>query len=166
MSSFVTYSVTLTDGQKKKLNTAVKTMTPISLKFVHKNLTGKDPLPFTKTQYERINKAIDKGTGYVVKFSANQLKHVVSGGFLPFLIPAIAALATGALSGAASFGINKALQKATGSGMYRGNGVSEGFTSDNIQNANIVGKGKKKAAQGLFNYGQSPVRTGRGMVPL
>lgn len=155
MPEYTTYSVNLSEGQKKKLAKAAKTMSSISLKLTHSNLQGDHPFPLTNTQINGIHKAYQNGKGYTLNLSATQMKQVVSGGFLPFLVPILASLATGALSGAASFGVNKLLQKTTGSG----------FDEQHMQNANIVGKGnpKKKVARGLYSYGQVQ---GRGMIPL
>ena len=50
-----------------------------------------------------------------MKFSKAAISNMEkNGGIFPFIIPALAALATGALSGAAGFGVKKVLDKVTG----------------------------------------------------
>ncbi len=130
-SAYKTHGVKLTDGQKTKLHRAVKSGTPVSLKLSHASLQGPDSLPLTDTQIKHINKSYKDGSGYILNLSLPQLKHIVSGGFLPILLGALGALATGALSGAASYGATKLLKHVTG----------EGFGESYIQNASVVGKG-------------------------
>jgi len=79
-------------------------------------LRGNDIIDITKTQYSRINKAIENGKGLEIKMSPAQVKAnlKIKGGFLSALLslatrflPTIAntilpGLAVGALSGAAS----------------------------------------------------------------
>lgn len=190
MSNYKSHSVHLTENQKTKLHRAVKKGSPVSLKLSHQHLHGSHPLPLTDTQIKHINKASMDGVGYVLNLSTPQVKHIVTGGFIPLLLGALGALATGALSGAASYGANKLLTRVAG------NGFGESY----IQNASAVGKGalvpsyshkpinyhqpipsttyKKKVPKskamgqglgfqgsGIFQYGQPPTR-GSGMVPL
>ena len=53
--------------------------------------------------------------GVQLNFSKAAVIHMEKrGGFLPFLLPALAALGTGALSGVTSWGVPKLLNKITG----------------------------------------------------
>lgn len=141
-------------------------------------------------QIKHINKAYNDGTGYVLNLSTPQVKHIVSGGFLPALGLALLGGVASALGG---FATNKIIDKFSG----------RGFGESYIQNASAIGKGvliqpmpkinykkpiSKSAIQaqkkggmyqsnpsygmglgfqgsGLFQYGQ-PTTRGAGMVPL
>lgn len=167
MSKYISHSVGLTENQKTKLRRAVKQGSTCSFKLSHAHLSGSHPLPLTQTQINHLHKARADGVGYVLNLSVAQVKHIHEGGFLPLILGALGALATGALSGAAGYAANRVLTK-----VVDGHGFGESY----IQNASAVGKGNKKkqqhgmgmgfsTGQGLFQYGQPPAR-GRGMVPL
>ena len=82
--------------------------------------SGTHKLSLTKTQLARFNKASAASKGIQLKFSKAAIADMrKSGGFLPFLIAALAAIATGALSGVASWGTNKLISKATGDAIRR-----------------------------------------------
>lgn len=177
MSKYTSHSVHLSDNQKAKLNRAIKAGQPLAIKLSHAALHGEHPLPLTDTQLKAIAKHQAQGSGYTLNLSVPQIKHIVTGGFLPILLAGLASLATGALSGAAGYAVNRGLGEAFG----------RGYGEAHIQNSAVVGKGtrsKKKAlggmttnlsapigqgfgfqGQGLFQYGQNPVR-GSGMVPM
>ena len=100
--------ISLSDYQKQRLASAIKSNKSISLRFKHSQLHGKgitggslksELLPeFAKNIVNNVLEAIRKRTGYGFKTSA-QIKSLKSGGFLPLLFPALAALgglATGA----------------------------------------------------------------------
>ena len=82
--------------------------------------SGQHKLSLTKTQLTHFNKAKSASKGTQLKFSKAAISDMSkSGGIFPFLIPAIAALATGALSGAAGWGTKKVLDKVTGGAVGR-----------------------------------------------
>ena len=85
---------------------------------------GPHELMLTKTQINKLKKAMSQGTGLDIKISKSQIRKAVRQGgsfwgslmslrskFLPMAMPlakkAIAPLATGALSGLASLGVDK-----------------------------------------------------------
>ena len=138
MSRYTNVKVHITDGQKQKLQNAIQTGGPVSIRLGHEDLNGEDVLALTKSQVTRIAKAYESGKGITVKMSKSQLAHnmKVEGGFLGMLaglaaraLPLLAksvlpALGIGALSGLASSGV----QKVVGSGGSRapaalGNGL-------------------------------------------
>ena len=96
----------LSENQQDKIKNAFKNGQEVTLQIKHQppNYT----LKLTKTQINRIN------NGKRITLSVNQVKQ--HGGFLPFLMPLLGALATGVASGAAGWGTRKALNKISGSG--------------------------------------------------
>ena len=101
---------------------------PITLRLEKSQLKGKDKIMLTKTQINKINKSKKLNKGVDIKISKSQIRKVVqhkgslwsslaglSSRILPMALPlvkkAAAPLATGALSGLASLGINKLFGK-------------------------------------------------------
>ena len=120
--------VNISEGQKKKLQTALQVGGPVSIRLGHKDLNGEDVLALTNSQVNKITKAYEGGKGITIKMSKSQLAHnkKVEGGFLGMLaslaaraLPMLAktvlpALGVGALTGLASSGV----QKVMGQGLY------------------------------------------------
>lgn len=89
---YFNYSVSLNEGQKKRLATAVKNKRPFSMKILYPQLReGNITLLVTQTQYNNIKKALNNKTGVTLRFSKKQLESNQKGGILPILIPAIVA---------------------------------------------------------------------------
>ena len=132
--SYVKYGVKLSAGQKEKLAKALSNKSAITIRLTKSDLAGHDDLMLTRTQLKRIQKAMKNRTGVDLKISKTQIRHVVQHGgslwsslitlgtkALPYATAAaskaLPALATGALSGLASLGVDKIF----------GNGQSGGF---------------------------------------
>jgi len=126
--SYVKYGVKLSTGQKEKLARALSNKSAITIRLTKSDLTGNDELMLTRTQLKRIQKAMKNGTGVDLKISKTQIRHLVQVGgslwgslmtlgakALPFATmaasKALPALATGALSGLASLGVDKIFGK-------------------------------------------------------
>ena len=124
MTQYLPYGVKLSEGQMKKLSRAYASRSPITLRLEKSDLKGNDELMLTKTQIKRIKKAMGMNKGVDIKISKTQIRKVVKHGgslwsslaglaskALPMVIPlakkAAVPLATGALSGLASVGVNK-----------------------------------------------------------
>ena len=124
--SYQSYSVSLTEGQKENLARTYKNRSPITIRLTNEQLRGNFLLLLTKTQINRINRSIADKTGVDINISKEQISaQSKNGGFLDALasflaktvLPtvakiapkAVAPLATGALSGLASTGVNKIL---------------------------------------------------------
>lgn len=143
MAEYIEYEMNVSEGQQQKLKEAAQSHSPVSIRFRHEDLIGKDVLSLTKTQVKRLKKAYEEGKGITIKMSKKQLDHNmrVEGGFLPMiaglgasLLPMLAktvlpALGVGALSGLASSGVHKIMGSgtgpSTGNGLYlkKGNGL-------------------------------------------
>ena len=129
MDRYVNVKVNISEGQKKKLQTALQVGGPVSIRLGHEDLNGGDDvLALTNSQVTKITKAYQGGKGITIKMSKSQLAHnkKVEGGFLGMLaslaartLPMLAktvlpALGVGALTGLASSGV----QKVMGQGLY------------------------------------------------
>ena len=129
MTKYINVKVKISEGQKEKLQHALKANCPtISIRLNHEDLNGNDILAITKSQAKKLAKAHEDGKGITIRMTSKQLKHNMKteGGFLGLLaglaaraLPMIAktvlpALGVGALSGLASSGV----QKAMGNGLY------------------------------------------------
>ena len=128
MTTYIEYGVTLTDGQKSKLISAIRNNTPLTLRLKHSHLRGSDELMLTKRQITKIGKSLRDGTGSDIKISKTQIRKSVKYGgnlfsslaslgakVLPYAIKGISkalpALATGAATALGELGINKIFGK-------------------------------------------------------
>ena len=128
MTTYLEYGVTLTDGQKSKLMSAIKNKSPLTLRLKHSHLRGSDELMLTRRQIARIKKSLANGTGTDIKISKTQIRRAVKHGgnlftslaslgprFLSYAIKGISkvapALATGAASALGDIGIKKLFGK-------------------------------------------------------
>ena len=133
MAKYFEYGVSLSEGQKENLVKAIKTNSELTLRLKKNQLSGKDELMLTKTQHNKIKKAISNKTGVDLKISKTQIrKSVKQGGSLfsslallgtktlPYVTKAAAkalpALATGAVSALGSLGVDKMFGKGQSGG--------------------------------------------------
>ena len=124
MSSYFEYGVKLTNGQKSKLASAIRSNSPITLRLKHSHLKGNDELMLTSRQISKIKKSLSNGTGTDIKISKKQVRKSVKHGgnlfsslasigakVLPYAIKGMSkvapALATGAVSALGEIGLNK-----------------------------------------------------------
>ena len=131
--SYVKYGVKLSAGQKEKLAKALSNKSAITIRLTKSDLSGNHELMLTRTQLKRIQKAMNNGTGVDLKISKTQIRHLVQEGgslwgslltlgakALPYATKAASkafpALATGALSGLASLGVDKIFGKGQSGG--------------------------------------------------
>ena len=120
--SYFKYSLTLTNGQKQKLLKSYQKRAALTLRLKNCQLSGNDEVFLTKTQVNRIEKSKRDGTGTDIKISQAGIRKQEGGRILSSLMPmmskvgamalpwlskAAAPLATGALSGLSSLGVNK-----------------------------------------------------------
>lgn len=75
--------VNFSDNQKKKLKSAFKKKTPVSIQFSIDQLNnGKDEIFLTNRQYNKLEKHMKNNTGIRLEFSYNQLRNIKDGGLL------------------------------------------------------------------------------------
>ena len=132
-TTYFAYGVNLSQGQLQKLKKAYDDNSEITIRLGKNDLKGPHELMLTKTQINRINKALKNGTGTDIKISKTQIrKAIIRGGSLwsslislgtkalPFVTKGVSKvaphLATGALSALGSLGIDKIF----GNGMQGG----------------------------------------------
>ena len=128
MTSYIEYGVTLTDGQKTKLLSAIKKRSAIKLRLKHSHLQGPDELMLTQRQLAKIKKSLANGTGTDINISQTQIRSLVKHGgnlftslarigakLLPLAIKGVSkvapALATGAATALGDIGIKKLFGK-------------------------------------------------------
>ena len=128
MTKYYPYGVSLSKGQLEKLSRAYNNNSAITIRLTRNELSGPHELMLTKTQINKLRKAMSQGTGSDIKISKTQIRKAVRQGgslwgslislgskLLPMAMPlakkAIAPLATGALSGLASLGVDKIFGK-------------------------------------------------------
>ena len=129
MTQYINVKVKISEGQKEKLQHALKANCPtISIRLNHEDLNGNDILAVTRSQAKKMAKAHEDGKGITIRMTSKQLKHNMKteSGFLGLLAglattalqmvakTVLPALGVGALSGLASSGV----QKAMGNGLY------------------------------------------------
>ena len=128
MTTYHPYGVSLSKGQLQKLSRAYNEKSPITIRLTKNELSGPHVLMLTKTQINKLKRSISNKTGSDIKISKAQIRKAVKQGgslwgslinlgsrLLPMAMPlakkAIAPLATGALSGLASLGVDKIFGK-------------------------------------------------------
>ena len=164
MTRYTNVKVNISEGQKEKLQHAIKAGCPaVSIRLGHEDLQGNDILAVTNSQAKKLPKAHENGKGITIRMSSSQLTHntKIEGSFLGLLaglaaraLPFVAktilpALGVGALSGLASTGVSKAL----GSGLYvkKGGLVSQVETDGHgLYLKPFIGKGLQSCGDGLY----------------
>ena len=178
MTRYINAKVNITEGQKKKLQHAIKgNCSAVSIRLGHEDLKGNDILAVTESQAKMLAKAYENGKGTTIRMSSRQLKHntKVEGGFLGLLaglatkaLPMLAktvlpALGVGALSGLASTGV----QKAMGSGLYlkKGGLVAQVETDGRgLYLYPYKGKGLESYGDGLYLKQGGKLYNGKGLL--
>jgi len=77
MTTYIEYHVNLSDGQKANLAKAIETSSEITLRLKNNQLKGNDELMLTKTQINKIKKAVQNNTGVDIKISKTQIRKSV-----------------------------------------------------------------------------------------
>ena len=76
MTTYHPYKVNLSEGQKDKLEKAIRGRNPISLRLKNSQLSGNDQLMLTANQIKKIQKAASQGKGVEIKVSKSQAQKV------------------------------------------------------------------------------------------
>ena len=116
MTKYYAYGVSLSKGQLEKLSRAYNNNSAITIRLARNELSGPHELMLTKTQNIKISK-YQTQIRKAIKHGGSLWGSLISLGskLLPMAMPlakkAIAPLATGALSGLASLGVDKIFGK-------------------------------------------------------
>ena len=178
MRRYVNVKVNISEGQKEKLQHAVKAgCLAVSICLGHEDLQGNDIIAITNSQAKKLAKAHENGKNITISMTSKQLKHntKIEGGFLGLLaglaaraIPMLAktvipALGVGALSGLASSGV----QKAMGSGLYlkKGGCICQVETDgQGLYLKSYKGKGLQSDGDGLYLKQGGKLYDGKGLL--
>ena len=75
MTRYVNVKVNISEGQKEKLQRAIKAGCPaVSIHLSHEDLQGNDILAVTSSQVKKLAKAHENGKGITIRMSSSQLK--------------------------------------------------------------------------------------------
>ena len=178
MTEYLNARVNISEGQKEKLQHALKSGCPtVTIRLGFEDLKGDDILAVTKSQTKKLAKALENRKGVTIRMSRKQLKHnmKVEGGFLGLLaglaaraLPMVAktvlpVLGVGALSGLASSGV----QKAMGNGLYlkKGGLVSQVETDgEGLYLKPYKGKALNGYGEGLYLKQGGKLYDGKGLL--
>ena len=173
MTRYTNVKVNISEGQKEKLQYAIKAgCSAVSIRLGHEDLKGDDILAVTDSQVRKLAKALKNGRGVTITMSSKQLKHnmKIEGGFLGLLtglaarvLPLVAktilpALGVGALS---------RVQKAMGSGLYlkKGGCVSQVETDGSgLYLKPYKGQGLQSYGDGLYLKQRGKLYDGKGLL--
>jgi len=79
---YIEHKISLTENQKKNLESALRTKKPLSIRLSKNSLNGDIPILLTKSQKNKVDQGIKKKTGLDLKLSNAQLQKLLKhGGF-------------------------------------------------------------------------------------
>ena len=177
MTTYHPYKVNLSEGQKDKLEKAIRSRNPISLRLKNSQLSGNDQakttLMLTANQIKKIQKAASQGKGAEIKVSKSQAQKV-GGSLFSALFPLARSaapmlaktLGLSALAGLASEGASQVVKKISGSGQPKASRAMTGgflIPQDKIQklidNKHLLtNKQKEQILSALQSGGQVVVK--------
>ncbi|WAR03742.1 hypothetical protein MAR_010300 [Mya arenaria] len=88
--NYTNVKVSISDGQKEKLKSALQSGEAVSIRLSHHDLNGEDVLALTKAQVTKLTKAYQNGKGVTIKMSKTQIRHNLKEFFF---LPMLAGLA-------------------------------------------------------------------------
>ena len=81
MTTYLEYHANLSDGQKTNLAKAIKTGSELTLRLKNNQLRGNDELMLTKTQVNKIQKAITSKTGADINAKRLKMRYKYNSGY-------------------------------------------------------------------------------------
>ena len=166
MTTYHPYKVNLSEGQKDKLEKAIRGRNPISLRLKNSQLSGNDQLMLTANQIKKIQKAASQGKGVEIKVSKSQAQKV-GGSLFSALFPLARSaapmlaktLGLSALAGLASEGASQVVKKISGSGQVGGFLIPQDKIQKLIDNKHLLtNKQKEQILSALQSGGQIVVK--------
>ena len=88
MTRYINVKVNISEGQKEKLQHAIKAgSSAVSIRLGHKDLQGNDIIAITSSQAKKMTKAHENGTGITIRMTSKQINHntKIEGGFFGLL---------------------------------------------------------------------------------
>ena len=170
MTTYHPYKVNLSEGQKDKLEKAIRGRNPISLRLKNSQLSGNDQakttLMLTANQIKKIQKAASQGKGVEIKVSKSQAQKVGGSLFSALFplarsaVPMLAkTLGLSALAGLASEGASQVVKKISGSGQVGGFLIPQDKIQKLIDNKHLLtNKQKEQILSALQSGGQIVVK--------
>ena len=177
MTKYYAYGVSLSKGQLEKLSRAYNSA--ITIRLTRNELSGPHKLMLTKTKINKLRKAMSQGTGADIEISKTQIRKAIKQGgsswgslislgskLLPMARPlakkVTAPLATGALSGSASLGVDKIFGKGQRGGFL----IPHDKIAQLIAYKHLLSGGQKKDILNALQTGSGlvirPTRTQQG----
>ena len=77
MTKCYSYGVSLSKGQLEKLSRAYNNNSAITVRLARNELSGRHELMLTKTQINKLKKAMSQGTGSDIKISKTQIRKAI-----------------------------------------------------------------------------------------
>ena len=93
MTKYTSVKVNISEGQKGKLQRAIKAGCPeVSIRLSLRDLQGNDILAVTNSQAKKLAKDRESGKGITIRMTSNQFKHntKIEGGFIGLLAGLVA----------------------------------------------------------------------------
>ena len=157
MTKYYPYCGSLSKRQLEKLLIAYNNNSPITIRLARNELSFPHELMLKKTQINKLRKAMSQGTGLDIKISKTPIRKAIKHGgslwgsliklgskLFPMAMPlakrAVTALATGALSGLASLGVDKIF----GKGQQAGFLIPQDKIAQLIVYKHLLSAGEKK----------------------
>ena len=77
MTKCYSYGVSLSKGQLEKLSRAYNNNSAITIRLARNELSGRHELMLTKTQINKLKKAMSQGTGSDIKILKTQIRKAI-----------------------------------------------------------------------------------------
>ena len=180
MTNYYSYRASLDKGQLEKLSRAYINNSAMTIRLANNELSGLHELILIKKQINKLKKAMIQGVGSEIKISKTQIQKAVKYGgslwgslvnlgskLLPMAMPlakkAIVPIATGALSGLASLGVDKIFGKGVQQGGFL---IPQNKIEQLINDKHLLSVGQEKDILNAFQSGGQlvikPTRTQQG----
>src|SRR6218665_495792 len=178
MSRYQNVKVNISEGQKDKIERALKAESEVSIKLSHDDLKyGDYVLALTQEQINKMTKAYENGKGVTIKMSKTQIEYNKKVALLPMLATAgqfivsklLPSLVAGALAGIGTAAGSKLDDKISGGTIYvkrRGRDYKIAPYGQGLYLKPWTGTGSHSIGDGLYmktGSGQF-VKTGKGLI--
>ena len=177
MSQLHKISVSLSEGQKRKLAKAYRDREEVSIRLAHKNLSGSDTLMVPKNTVNRLAKSKATRKGIQIKISRANVRKQMGSGIASSVLPVLRnvgpvigkTMGLSALAGLASEGVSQLVKKITGGQIFQ---VSNQHLFRLVMMSDLLNKGQirdlaqahKDGSDMMFKITQKQVGNGIGSI--